>query len=84
MSASDEWTEWCLTPRGWERGCQREDYNRFVGERPNNTALVMVYREYLSSTFSSLDRSCIEKERIGTEEEIRALLDLYGSSPETL
>ena len=25
MSYSDEWTEWHLTPRGWERGSERTD-----------------------------------------------------------
>jgi len=36
MSASNEWTEWHLTPRGWERGTEKEDFRRIDRERPTD------------------------------------------------
>lgn len=53
MSESDEWTDWHLTPRGWEEGSQKLD---FVGYQekpvPKDGVMTCRYSEKLSSPFS--------------------------------
>ena len=83
MSASHEWTEWCLTPRGWERGCEKEDVRGLFGERPKDTVLVMIYDDYRGN-WRDVNPTMMEKERVGTDKEITTLLTTYGPPPEQL
>jgi len=57
MSASDEWTEWHLTPDGWERGSEKTDV---VGvenkEPPPDRVLTCRFHEYLGSVMGKPQR----------------------------
>lgn len=83
MSASHEWTEWCLTPRGWERGRQREDFRGLLGERPKDTVLVHVYDEGRGN-YRSSSRSSVERERLADDERINKLLSVFRDPPSSL
>lgn len=50
MSASDEWTEWHLTPRGWERGSEKRDFSGVKSSpAPDGSVAVYRYRETLGA-----------------------------------
>ena len=57
MSASNEWTEWHLTPRGWERGTEKEDFRRVDRDPPPDRVLTVTNQEYMGSTFSAMQKS---------------------------
>lgn len=84
MSASNEWAEWHLTPRGWERGDFQLDAGRAQkGRIPSDRVMTCTYREYLSSAFSSLDRTVREEWRDADNSLADHLLARYGPCPET-
>ena len=57
MSASHEWTEYHLTPRGWEQGSWKIDFGDVhKKDPPPNRFLTCVYHERLSSVFSQMNR----------------------------
>ena len=47
MSSSEEWTDWHLTPSGWQMGSQKLD-NGTVNESPPPPDRVQTVREYQS------------------------------------
>lgn len=85
MSLSNEWTEWHLTPRGWERGDEKTDFGP-VQTKPNPPDRVQTYRyrEKLTHHYASSDRgaSCIWSG--GEPGEISRLVGIYGSCPQEL
>lgn len=85
MAASNEWTEWHLTPRGWERGSECEDHSG-VKEKSAPPDRVLTYRweEHLSSEFGTMDRSSQELWRSDDKAEIKELIMKFGGPPESL
>lgn len=85
MSASKEWTEWHLTPRGWEIGSERVD-SAGITERvpPSDRVLTCQYREDLPSMYSKLDRATTELWRHADSARIQSLLEQFGPCPEHL
>lgn len=85
MSASNEWTEWHLTPKGWVRGSEKEDFGGIKTiPRPESCVMTALHREYLSSSFSRLDKT---DEIVWTSENqsaVEALLDQHGPAPKYL
>ena len=93
MAGRMEWTEWHLTPRGWERGSTRVQGrgNNWTDE-PEDRAMSFVYKEVETSSAPRVLRSVEETWRprdkelkpaplsLSTEE----LLERYGSCPESL
>jgi hypothetical protein len=48
MAMGEEWTEWHLTPRGWERGNERHDaVSPVKRQTPADTVLTVRYYDYL-------------------------------------
>jgi hypothetical protein len=84
MSASNEWTQWHLTPRGWERGIEKEDFRRVDREPPVDRVQTVTYREHLSSSFSSLDKSSDVEWECDDKGKIEALTQEFGSAPNRL
>jgi hypothetical protein len=84
MSASNEWTEWHLTPAGWQRGTEKEDFRRVDREPPVDRVLTVIYKEFLSSTFSPMEKSSEIEWRSHDEATIAALTAKYGMAPEHL
>jgi hypothetical protein len=56
MSLSNEWTEWHLTPEGWGRGTEKEDFRTIDREPPHNRVKTVRSHDYISSRFSKADR----------------------------
>jgi hypothetical protein len=57
MAASNEWTEFHLTSNGWIEGSERLDFgNTKLVEPPKDRVLTRIYREYMPSTFSRLEK----------------------------
>ena len=85
MSASNEWTEWHLTLRGWERGSEKTDFGEAqIKAVPEDRVLSFKYREYMSSMHSKTDRSCAEIWRGANESLISELLAKFGDAPRRL
>ncbi len=82
MSASHEWTEWHLTPRGWEAGSTRLDFQDVVEkEPPIDRVMTCRYTEYMGSAFSRMQKSVDirwESDNTALKEE---LLSEYGDCP---
>jgi hypothetical protein len=85
MAARKEWTEWHLTPRGWERGSTRVQGqgNTWV-EEPLDRVLSSVYQELETSASTEVTRSSEETWRSKKTENLDELLKQYGPTPQTL
>ena len=84
MAIGEEWTEWHLTPQGWERGTEKCDTGRRI-ERESPASRVLTYRystwlnsrlraeESVETIWDSLDKAKRD-----------ALLQQYGECPRSL
>ncbi|AZT82117.1 MAG: hypothetical protein FH752_18770 [Marinobacter adhaerens] len=85
MSASKEWTEWHLTPTGWVRGSEKVDYQGVTTvEPPADRVLTCEYQEYLSSSFSSMDKGASVLWESEDKEKVAQLLKQFGECPQRL
>ncbi|MGO6998285.1 hypothetical protein [Rhizobium leguminosarum] len=84
MSASNEWTEWHLTPRGWERGDEKTDFGRTSKPTPEDRVQTVEHREFLSSSYSKLDVTNDIIWNSGDEKLIAALRAKFGDAPNRL
>jgi hypothetical protein len=85
MAIRKEWTEWHLTPRGWERGASRVQGqgNTWV-EEPTDRVLSAVYQEMQSDDSSEIKRWAEDTWRSKKAENTDDLLKQYGPAPEKL
>lgn len=81
MSASNEWTEWHLTPRGWEEGTCKTDFKLTEVSPPEDRVLTTRYWEFLSSRYSEADIGSKEIWRCQNDDQITALLTEFGPCP---
>lgn len=85
MAASNEWTEWHLTPRGWKSGSELVDVGNLTAKDPPfDRVLTVKYRESVSSMYSTTDRSSEEIWRGADEAEVAQLLATLGPAPRCL
>lgn len=84
MAASNEWTEWHLTPRGWERGTEKEDFRRIDRHPPTDRVLTFIYQEYFGSVHSRGDVSSKKTWNSDDEDAIQTLLKKHGDPPNHL
>jgi hypothetical protein len=85
MSASNEWTEYHLTPRGSERGhYQADSGTEQGGDPPNDRVLTAVYREYMSSPFSKMEKTTEVTWRGPDKAEIDQFKNQFGNCPRKL
>ncbi len=84
MSASDEWTEWHLTPTGWVRGTEKEDFRKIEREPPPDRVKTVVYRQYLSSPFSRMDETHKVEWSSRDNAEITSFEAEFGPAPRNL
>ncbi|HEY3821758.1 MAG TPA: hypothetical protein VGL81_31540 [Polyangiaceae bacterium] len=85
MAMSDEWTEWHLTPRGWERGSDQVDGGG--GRRrdpPSDRVLTSRFHEYWGGVSSEVSRTNEVEWRGGDASLIETLLKQFGPAPERL
>ena len=85
MAARKEWTEWHLTPRGWEKGATRVhgQGNTWV-EEPLDRVLSSVYQELQTEGSSDVKKWVEETWRSKKSNEVDELLKQYGACPERL
>jgi hypothetical protein len=85
MAARKEWTEWHLTPRGWEKGATRVhgQGNTWV-EEPLDRVLSSVYQELQSDGSAEIKKWVEETWRSKKSNEVDDLLKKYGPCPERL
>lgn len=85
MAIRKEWTEWHLTPRGWERGASRVhgQGNTWV-EEPTDRVLSFVYQELQTDESADIKRWCEETWRSKKADNIDQLLQQYGQPPQQL
>jgi hypothetical protein len=85
MSERHEWTEWHLTPRGWESGSNRIDPNNVTEkEIPVDRVISYRYREFMSSSFSKMDISLREVWNSQNKSVIKNFIQEFGSCPQRL
>ncbi|QHG70168.1 hypothetical protein [Ensifer adhaerens] len=84
MSASNEWTEWHLTPRGWEEGDSKTDFAFNSKAAPADAVQTVKNREYLSSSFSKLEKTSEIQWSSDDKALIAELLAKFGEAPHHL
>lgn len=85
MSASNEWTEWHLTPQGWERGSEKEDFTGINRKpTPDGCVMTVVHRERIASSFSGIERSDETSWTSPDTKAVEALLAKFGKAPTSL
>jgi len=85
METRKEWTEWHLTPRGWERGASRVhgQGNTWV-EEPTDRVLSSVYQERETDDSPEAQKWVEETWRSRKAENIEELLQKCGPAPQKL
>lgn len=85
MAMRNEWTEWHLTPRGWQKGATRvQGKGNTWTDEPEGRVLTYVYKEVETSNSPETKKSSEETWRSKTATNIEGLLREYGPSPERL
>ena len=85
MSASNEWTEWHLTPAGWVSGSRRVDVANITTEAPPADRVISYrYQEYMSSMYSQMDKELREIWKCDDSALISQLSDKFGPCPHSL
>ncbi|MFL6439340.1 MAG: hypothetical protein ACJ71Q_17320 [Terriglobales bacterium] len=85
MSLSKEWTDWHLTPRGWEEGSTEVDFGHVTEkDPPPDRVLTSRFSEELSSAYSKMSRWHNERWRSPDEGAVKALLEKFGPPPSSL
>ena len=81
----NEWTEWHLTPEGWQRGSTRvQGKGNTWADEPETRVLSCVYKEVATSSSPEATTSLEETWRSKTATDIDALLRQHGAGPRTL
>jgi hypothetical protein len=85
MAARKEWTEWHLTPRGWEKGATRVhgQGNTWV-EEPVDRLLSCVYQEVQTDASPEIEKWSEETYRSKKAAEVQDALKKFGPCPERL
>ncbi len=85
MAVRKEWTEWHLTPNGWQRGATRvhDQGNTWVDE-PEDRVLSFVYQELETSGSEGIKKWAEETWRSKSATNIEELTRKYGPAPEKL
>jgi hypothetical protein len=84
MGLNKEWTEWHLTPRGWERGTDSVDGIRNEVSRPVDAVITYQYREVRSAADAPLETHHGPVWRSSDDAAIAALLEKFGDAPKKL
>jgi hypothetical protein len=85
MGLSNEWTEWHLTPRGWESRSNRVDIANITEKPPPaDRVLTCRYQEVQSSMYSAMETNVSELWRSSNEQLVASLLVTFGNCPRSL
>ncbi len=88
MAVRREWTEWHLTPRGWEMGSTRHgEAGNAWRDEPEDRLLSMTYKEQQTSSqpvaTKGVEESWRTKDPVKLPE-LEGLLKVHGRCPERL
>jgi hypothetical protein len=81
MAASEVYTDWHLTPRGWTTGTVKTDAGTRLRQRPADAVLTLRYRQVVATMLSTARRSCTELRRSADAAHVKALLRRFGRCP---
>jgi hypothetical protein len=85
MSFSKEWTEWHLTPRGWESGSERVDFGSTQWkDPPEDRVLTTRWLEEQTSPYAKAHAGVEEAWTSGNEDAIKELKAKFGEPPRYL
>jgi hypothetical protein len=84
MSASNEWTEWHLTPNGWVAGSVKTDFAEADFPTPKDTVMSCTYSEYMASAFSRLEKNVTVGLKSKDTALIQSLLKKFGECPQRI
>lgn len=85
MAASNEWTEWHLTPRGWVKGSEKDDFKGLIPrETPDDCVMSAKHSEYAGSVHSGIDRKDEVIWKHADAELVDSLLRQHGPAPRHL
>lgn len=82
----NEWTEWHLTPRGWERGSIKYENSLNINqvEIPPDRVITCIYCESVNVNSIWIQKRVSEVWRNSDENLITAMLDKFGNCPESM
>ena len=85
MAIRNEWTEWHLTPEGWQRGSTRQQgKGNTWADEPEDRVLSFVYKEVETGSTPEPRVSAEETWRSKTATDIDALVQQHGECPQKL
>jgi len=85
MAASNEWTEWHLTPAGWVKGSEKDDFNGLtLRGTPEGCVMTMKHSEYAGSVYSGVDRKDEMVWKYSDAALVDSLLRKHGPAPRHL
>ncbi len=83
MAVRKEWTEWHLTPRGWERGSTRvEGRGNHWADEPEDRVASFVYSELKTDAGTRRTAEPTWDNKVTAQ--VNELLTRFGSCPEKL
>lgn len=83
MAASQEWTDWHLTPNGWVAGEKKRDSGLMVSQIPTDRVKSVRYME-LCNGYSTPFGDSQEQWQSKDDALVQALLDQFGPAPKCL
>ncbi len=83
MAASNEWTEYHLTPSGWVTGTEKTDFRRDDVDPPQDRVLTIRYVETLNG-YGGGSKGHHEVWRSAEDTSVNTLLAKYGQAPMSL
>jgi len=84
MAASNEWTEWHLTPGGWVRGSEMVDINNLTQVDPPPGRILTVRYAERSSWGANFEKTTKELWRGSDASAVERLLAQHGEAPKQL
>ena len=85
MAASNEWTEWHLTPHGWVRGSEKDDFKGLTRrDEPDDCVMTAKHSEYAGSVHSRLEKTDETIWKDSDVDLVESLLNQYGPAPRHL
>jgi hypothetical protein len=81
-----EWTEWHLTPRGWEQGSQKREFSAQLKKVEASYDRVLTCRYHENVTINSvwMQKHVSEVWKNSNQQQIDKLIEQFGFCPESL
>jgi hypothetical protein len=84
MALSREWTEYHLTPRGWEAGTEKTDFARTDRPAPSDRVVTERWVEEMPSSYSSMNVHTELVWESDDQQTVTVLRSQFGPSPSSL